>query len=366
MNCTVIIPTYNRPPHLTRILDYYHKYGTGLAVIVADSGSPENRKRNAEIIKSFCGISILHLDGYDSSIDPWHKFLDALQHVNTECCLLCADDDFVTPRGIQEAADFLDQNPDFVSAYGNNIWFSFKYGPDGKPEFTYKYFESLPYIQFEAKDRLLHKATDSSHVTTYYAVYRTNFMRILIGEAAKITGDLRSTTAFTLRPDMFFAELLMLWLPTIYGKMKSLDTLYYVREDCTPQNISRVYITLPDIMSEKSYQSKLLEFTDCVAGHLSKQTGMDMAESGRIVEKAITLHNRSTPPIVVGVNSVLKKLNLPGWLDLAIRKVYRAGSALIYPPTGSGHTFPAKYRDELNNVSLSVLSNAGEVYGGGN
>jgi glycosyltransferase domain-containing protein len=365
MQCTVLIPTYNRPNHLKRILSYYYQYGRELAIVVADSGSTENKKKNAQIISSFAEASILHLDQYDLKIDPAHKILDALEHVNTEYCLLCADDDFVTPKGIQESVDFLDQNPDYISAYGNDVWFSFKYDRRGKPKFTYKYYESLVNTQLEAKDRLLRQTTDD-HVATYYAVRRTHFMKVFLGEAAKIASGLQFAGALRLTPDLFFAELLILWLPPIYGKMKCLDNLYYVRDDCAPANASRVYITQPDIMNEKSYQPKLLEFTDRIAIHLSKQSGMDLAESRRIVGKAIAVHNRRTPAIVLGVNSMLRKLSLPGWLDLAIRKVYRAGSALIYPPTGSGHSLPARYKNELDQVRLSVLSSAGEVYGPGN
>lgn len=365
MDCTVVIPTYNRPLHLNRILQYYNSYGSGLAVIVADSGSAENRKQDAQIISSLSNLSIHHLDLYDVSVDPWHKILDAVQHVNTKYCLICADDDFVTPRGIKAAKDFLDLNPDYISAYGNNIWFSIKEGEGGKPAFLCKYFQSQANLQPDPQKRLLNKAMDSSNIT-YYAVHRTSFMQLLIGEASRITGDLRFAGAFRLTPDLFFAELLILWLPSIHGKMKCLDTLYYVREDCTPQNVSRLYVTLPDIMNEASYKPKLHEFTACVAAHLSEQTGMAQAEAQKIVEKAIVIYNRRTPSIVLGINSVLNKLHLPIWLDLAIRKVYRFGSALLYPPTGSGHVFPERYDDELDKIRLAVLSSAAEVYGIGN
>jgi glycosyltransferase domain-containing protein len=365
MKCTVVIPTYNRPLHLTRILSYYHQYGGDLAVMVADSSSLENKKRNAGIISSFGTGSFTHLDEFDQGIDPWHKILDAVQHVSTRYCLICADDDFVIPPAIREAADFLDANADFVSAYGNNTWFSLKYGPNGEPEFTYKYYESQANMQAEPRTRLLSKAIDSSNVT-YYSLQRTEFMKLLLSEAASITEHMRSPGAFRLTPDLFFAELLILWLPSIYGKMKCLDNLYYVREDCTPQNLSRVYITLPDIMDDRSYLVKLQEFSDCLVSHLVKQSGMNVEESRRVIEKAIAIYFRRTPSFVLVVNSILNKLHLPGWLDLAIRKVYRALFRVLYPWTGSGHTLPVKYCDELDKVRILVLSSAKEIYGPGN
>lgn len=359
---TVVIPTYNRPLHLTRILNYYNQHGKGLSIVVADSGAPENRKLDAAIIASFKDISIQHLNHYYSSIDPWHKILDAVQHVTTKYCLICADDDFVTPLGISECAKFLDANSDHVCAYGNNAWFSLAYDAECRLEFTYKYYESQPNTQPAAKERLLHKATDSSNVT-YYSLHRTEFMKVLIGEAARITGSLRFAGAFRLTPDLFFAELLILWLPSIYGKMKSLDVLYYVREDCTPVDVSRVYITLPDLMNDKSYVSKQNEFISCVAGHLNRQSGIAYSEAQELAARAIMVYNRRTPPIVLAINSILNKIKLPGWLDLFVRRVYRVSFSLIYPPTGSGRILPAKYNSEMDKVRLSVLSSAEDVYG---
>jgi glycosyltransferase domain-containing protein len=365
MKCTVVIPTYNRPPHLKRILSYYCQYGKDLAIVVADSSLAENKKKNAQIISTFEDVPILHLGQYDERIDPWHKILDSLKHVGTEYCLLCADDDFVTSKGIHEAVDFLDKNPDYIMAYGNNIWFSFKYNIRGKLEFTYKYYESLVKTQFEAKDRLLSKATDNSQVTTYYAVQRTHLMKDIFEEAAKITPGLQSAGALRQTADLLFAELLVFWLPPVYGKMKCLDTLYYAREDCTPQSVSRVYVTLPDLMNDQNYNVKMQEFIDTMSGHLDKQSGIGLSEAHRIVEKALQIYIRRAPSFVLMVNSMLGKLHLPACLDLAIRKVYRAASSVIYPPTGSGHTFPRKYNYELDKVRLSVLSSAEEVYGTG-
>jgi len=48
--CTIIIPTYNRPDYLRRILSYYNEYGRDYNIIVADSSSDENKKMNKETI----------------------------------------------------------------------------------------------------------------------------------------------------------------------------------------------------------------------------------------------------------------------------------------------------------------------------
>ena len=46
---SIIIPTYNRPAYLRRILDYYDSFGEDFKIIVADSSSDENKiKKNRE------------------------------------------------------------------------------------------------------------------------------------------------------------------------------------------------------------------------------------------------------------------------------------------------------------------------------
>ena len=99
---TIIIPTYNRPNHLRRLLDYYNKYGKNFKIIVADSSSNENKKLNKKSVLIFSNLNIFYLGSYSSKINAYYKISDALNHVNIKYSVLCADDDFIIPNGINQ------------------------------------------------------------------------------------------------------------------------------------------------------------------------------------------------------------------------------------------------------------------------
>jgi glycosyltransferase involved in cell wall biosynthesis len=63
---TIIIPTHNRPDYLRRVLDYYSSYKAGYNIIVADSSSDENKRRNKETISSLPDLKILYFGHYPS------------------------------------------------------------------------------------------------------------------------------------------------------------------------------------------------------------------------------------------------------------------------------------------------------------
>jgi len=51
--CTIIIPTYNRPRYLKRILSYYDNHGRAFNIVVADSSSNENKEINKKMFYYF-------------------------------------------------------------------------------------------------------------------------------------------------------------------------------------------------------------------------------------------------------------------------------------------------------------------------
>ena len=125
-NFSLIIPTYNRPNRLRRLLDYYNKYGKNFNIIVADSSSNENKKLNKKSVLIFSNLSIIYLDNYSSKINTFYKIPDASNHVDTKYSVLCADDDFITADGIYKSVDFLEKNSDFSVVQGKFIAFSIK------------------------------------------------------------------------------------------------------------------------------------------------------------------------------------------------------------------------------------------------
>jgi len=362
MECTVLIPTYNRPNHLKRILSYYNQYGNDLPIVIADSSSEANKKLNRETVSSFHNTCFSYLDKYDPSINPVHKILDALQQVSTKYCVPCADDDFVTPVGIQEAIDFLENTPDYSAAYGNHVTFQLDPVAGGEPKIRLKKYKSQSNVHDESKERLIYEVANNYN-TSFYAVNRTDFRKMVFTEAAKISSDLHIADSLRLTSDALFAELVIVWLPAIYGKMKCLDTLFCAREDCTPAHLRRTYVTLHDLTVERIYRDKRQECLDCLASHLSAQSGISILEANQIVDKAISIFEKKSDPFMQKFGRIMTDLNLPDWLDHGVRKLYRFTASGFLSREGSDYAVNSKEFNECNQIRLCVLSNAIRVYG---
>lgn len=353
--CTVVIPTYNRPHHLKRIMSYYHQYESSLPVIIADSSSEENKKLNQETVVSFRVTSFTYVDKYDTSTNFYHKILDALQQVSTEYCVLCADDDFVTHRGIQEAVDFLNQNADFTTVIGKGEYFVIDPMRGGEPQFRYIMRNSQPNAAFESQERLIFEIANYDDIS-FYGVRDTDFMKMLLNEAIKYTeGDV-------------FAEFLLVGLSAIYGKKQCLNTLFSVREDCTPEHLRRTLTSFQDYMKDNNYQEKKQKFSDCIAFHLGTQAKMDLAMSCKIVDKAITGYKKNHPQassFMPKINSMITDLKLPDCLDKGIRKLYRTTNTSRFSRAYRAYSLTSQYCNDSNQIRLCVLSNAKDIYWAG-
>ena len=343
--CTIIIPTYNRPEYLRRILNYYNEYGKDYNIIVADSSSDENKKRNGKIISSFSSINISYID-YPSEINPSYKIADALNHVNTKYCVLCADDDFVTPKGINQSVDFLEKNPDFTVAHGYYISFYLKTDEGKKQQFCWQPIYPYKSITFpDAKSRLNFHSSNYT-IPTFYGVHRTDFLKMIYKETTKFTDDYR------------FGELLPSMLTLIYGKMKRLDVFYAARERISGSGGGTAE-NLRDFVRAGTYDEKYAKFRGCLATHLSKKSLLDVEESKRVVDDAMSAYMKKKF-LINKMSNALDYLRLPDWIDEGIRTLYRKLflSKQMRMDDFRSHMdiSYSKYYDDFNKIRLHVLS----------
>lgn len=349
-NCTIIIPTYNRPAYLHRILGYYDSFGESFDIIVADSSSGENKKLNKEIISSLSNLDIKYLDHYSTEINPHHKIGDVANYAKTKYCVFCADDDFVTPNGIRESVDFLEQNPGFAVAQGRYIAFCLKGDEMGKQQLVWKPTESHESITFsDVKLRLSCHLSNYSQLTTY-GVHRAELLQMVYGELLKSEVD-----------PMLFGELLPSMLILIYGKMKCLDVFYAARDAYSAGN----WPTLKDAIESGRYDNEYTKFRDCLSIHLSKQAQLNIEESKKVVDDAMSAYLKKyfySPRIKIGsittrIGQTLDNLHLPGWLNRGIRKPYQE---LVEPGYTEGYSVDmspsSKDYEDFNKIRHQVLS----------
>lgn len=354
IRCTIVIPTYNRPGYLKRILSYYNDSHVVCNIIIADGSSDEIKKLNGEAVSSFPGLKIQHLEKYPFETPPLIRIADALTYVNTPYCVFCADDDFVTMKGIRQSVDFLEHNPDFTAAHGLYTAFRSEEDEQGKQQF-YWIPAGYAHESITSSDpamRFSHHLSEYSQ-TTFYAVHRTAFLKMIYAEFSKS------------EIDALFGELLLSMLTVIYGKLKYLDVLYAARDaSSAPAGGHRP--TLRGAIDEGVYDEKYAKFRDCLATHLSKQSQLDIEASKKVVDEAMAAYkkkyhtyNNKIDELVAKSGFFLTRLDLPDWIDRGIRKSYARITRLRrvkVNKTSVDMLFTSPYYEELSKIRQHVLA----------
>jgi Glycosyltransferases involved in cell wall biogenesis len=123
VDLTIVIPTYNRPEYLGRLLNYIKNYKTiNPYLIVLDSSEPIKRMKNKSLIDSEPFDQIEYYE-FDSTTDFMDKTYFGIKKVKTEYMCFCADDDYLTEEGLSESLNLLSRNNNFFSVKGKNLYY---------------------------------------------------------------------------------------------------------------------------------------------------------------------------------------------------------------------------------------------------
>ncbi|HEY0834714.1 MAG TPA: TIGR00180 family glycosyltransferase [Azospirillum sp.] len=118
---TLLIPTYERPGHLLRLLRYFAAERVPWRVVVLDSSGPRTAAANKAAV---AGVP-LRAECVTLAPDthPFDKFRIGFAMADTPYAVLCADDDVVMVEALRACAAHLDGHPDVVAAHG--LYFNF-------------------------------------------------------------------------------------------------------------------------------------------------------------------------------------------------------------------------------------------------
>lgn len=325
---TIVIPTFNRPDYLQRLLRYYNRSGSDhyFKIIVADSSYPENKPKNAEIINSCPELGILYLDDFPVTIHPNIKISGALDHVETPYSVVCPDDDFVIIDAVNRSIDFFEKNDEFTCVHGRYIRFYLTDDKKNKKEKARFHWHSVypprSIIDDDQKKRVITHLSDPMNML--HAVYRTEFLRMIHQENRQYIRD------------SFFGEEFLSALPFFYGKMQVLDGIFALKDaQSTPKTTAkedkRHFYFPSDYRREGTYEKRYSAFIDTLSKHLAKCAKEDISRSKQFLDAIFLEHiekNYSTPTakfsfVFHHLRSALDKVKLPSKLDRFIRWTYK-------------------------------------------
>ena len=201
-NLTIVIPTHERHELLRRALDYYSSWQC--LVIVVDS----SKDQYTDTIPK--NTSYLHLEQHGFS----EKLLFALKTVKSTYTCICADDDFLSPSGLINGIEFLNNEQEYVSVQGHYI--SFKATKKTIQKFVI-YHQRLGFkVDSDSPtERLIQ--TFSPYMQHFYALHRTEALVESMRLASKVT-------------TLLCAEISVALIPMLIGKHKMLPLFWMARD----------------------------------------------------------------------------------------------------------------------------------------
>jgi glycosyltransferase domain-containing protein len=205
---TLLIPTYNRPQLLERLLRYLEHQRAGFPILVADSSNPEMRSQNKSTVSAM-DLNVTHAE-FDETIDPFAKMRDGLKRIRTPYSSICADDDVVFVAAVQRCVEVLERDRSAAVVHG--YYFNFHESETFNLSFVGYRGKSIDHPQPLARLRTLFAAYEA----VLYGVYRT--------EAAQ-----RAWRDVEMVPSVLGKELLTAGLSVIAGKALRITDFYYGR-----------------------------------------------------------------------------------------------------------------------------------------
>ena len=166
---TLLIPTYNRPDHLRRLLGYLAARRFEFPIRVLDSSSGDGLSENRQTVGGR-ELDIAH-EIYDPAI-PIHKKVElGIASVKSTYCSLCADDDVLFTDELNGLLDILDANPGLVVAHGYYVNFR----PGENFDIWYTDYSAPSIVADDALTRLVEQMSDYQAI--FYGVHRTSTMK---------------------------------------------------------------------------------------------------------------------------------------------------------------------------------------------
>ena len=220
MDHTLVIPTYNRPKLVRRLVAYYLRRSPEMQLLVLDSSTAATAAANAEWLKD-CGPGVRHVT-CPETLQPGAKLAQGLLLVQTAYASFCADDDLVFLDGLREAIGFLEGHPGYVCAHG--LYLNFQV-PEGKAEVNLWREYGGPGNEAAHPGARIFRLFQA-YESLYYAVFRTRDLQDIFAPVPGISS-------------LHYQELFQSVAALVKGKVKRMPCLYAARQSITPAQPER-------------------------------------------------------------------------------------------------------------------------------
>jgi glycosyltransferase domain-containing protein len=256
-----------RHPYLKRFLSYYEHSNSAPNIIVTDS-SPS--PISDDIILEQLTAPHVTYEKFSHDTRFENKLLKVLGKVKTPYAAICSEDDFITLKGISKSIKYLENNDDIVAVYGYLIAFHLN-----NNEISIRSAYSMQAVNDESISNRLGYYISKYPSAVFSAIYRTEVLKHIWNLTLKYTNDHE------------FGELLPAFLTPIYGRIHSLQELYWVREyfiESTGQKEDLILNPrLYNIVEDGSYSYKYNNFRQCMVNEICGNSNLDIKQAEDLV-----------------------------------------------------------------------------------
>jgi glycosyltransferase domain-containing protein len=205
---TVVIPTYNRPELLARLIAYLVGRTGSMSLLILDSSAPDIAAVNSGTLAPQ-GERVRHM-AFPTTMPMAAKLSAGLAHVTTPTASFCADDDIVFPDGLREALSRLRNQPDHVSAHGLYL----NFGEHGHDIHLMSEYAGASNDAAHPGARIFKLC--QHYESLFYGVFRTDDLKDIFSQVAQI-------------PTLHYQELFQSVAALIKGKVERFPSFFAAR-----------------------------------------------------------------------------------------------------------------------------------------
>ena len=262
---TLILLTKGRHNFTRRWLNYMKIIKFKYPIIIADGQDDDETKKMISEINQNQNLSIRYFryNTHSSYHDYYKMKLDVLNKVATDLVMLCDNDDFILPTGLDQQIEFLNKNTELVSASGRILNFEINnydyvtYGQD------VTFLKACEYYRFEEplSDWRNHiNSVFKNFQPNFYNVFQTKFMKIIAKELVELNFS-----------DLVINEFYIQLRAATLGKSKILgSSFHYLRQRGT-SSISLGY-DFSESLLKKNMPEDVRKLSSAISNIVCEQT----------------------------------------------------------------------------------------------
>lgn len=342
----VVIPTFNRPDFLKRILEYYQTADNSFRFLIADSSSKSKKRKNKKVIAGFSKLNIHYIDKFPETLPQHHKFIEIVKFLKRKYCVFCADDDFIISNSVRECVAFLEKNPDYSAAHGVYLGYHFL----EVSGFIKKLLWKARYIPHTIDNTNSLKRLGShleNYILVLWAVRRSSQIKKIYSEFKKANVDPY------LLPNL--GELIPDALTVISGKIKVFSTAYGVRQYFG--SIAGYFPSFLDAKKIGKYEESYSDFKKILLRNLPAEDKQDRDAAVALIDSAMEKYISYTygEHFMNRINLILRRFPKP--VSQAIRQLHalylfsKKENGLVKKITGKS----SKHFEDLNIIKESII-----------